>query len=179
MWREVNVVVVFQEGSWENAFCLYLKYESLFFHNIRDHPDYSKVPVQVKSINAANFRVIKPKAEHAKRELLKLYKRDYLAYKEEIKNDGTRRETSLESTVSKLPTSSNQTPNSFKSQASFNTSRRQMRKREELNGLKEENAESKTSSLRSKRTSLEEAKVKSRKTSESSKTTQKSVASSI
>lgn len=172
----------------------------MFFDKIRNHPDYAKVPVQVKSINAANFRVIKPKAEHAKRELLKLYKRDYLSYLEEMKtvNKGLEFGRELESTSSKQQkstTSSFLTHNSneFKSQVSFNTSRKldQMRKDRKVDDVKDSSDVSfKMSSLLSipKRTSLEEAKIRAdnRKVSQSSETsewisksTQKSVASSI
>ncbi|KAH1007083.1 hypothetical protein HUJ04_004362 [Dendroctonus ponderosae] len=83
MYKQFNIY--YNEGSWENAFCIYLKYDKLFFDRIKQHPEYRTVPVKVKSVNAAHFRIIKPKAEHAKREIFKQYRRDYISYVEEMK----------------------------------------------------------------------------------------------
>lgn len=81
MYKEFNRH--YREGSWENALSIYLKYEKLFSDQIKKHPDYGKVPVNIKSVNAVHFKIIKPKAEHAKKELLKQYQIDYDSFVEE------------------------------------------------------------------------------------------------
>lgn len=83
MYKEFNRY--YREGSWENALGIYLKYEKLFCDQIKKHPDYGKVPVNIKSVNAVNFRIIKPKAEHARKQLLKQYQMDYDSFVEEYK----------------------------------------------------------------------------------------------
>ncbi|KAL1513158.1 hypothetical protein ABEB36_002608 [Hypothenemus hampei] len=83
MYRQFNIY--YNQSSWENAFCIYLKYEKLFCDKIRQHPEFARIPVGVKSMNAVNLRIIKSKAEHAKRELLKLYHNNYVIYVEELK----------------------------------------------------------------------------------------------
>lgn len=83
MYKQFNIY--YDEGSWENAFCIYLKYDKLFFDRIKQHPEYRTVPVKAKSVIATHFLIIKPKAEHAKQEIFKQYQRDYISYVKEMR----------------------------------------------------------------------------------------------
>lgn len=85
MYKEFNTC--YKEGNWENALSVFYKYNELFFDKIKQHPDYDKVPVNIKSVIAANFRLIKPKAEHAKKELFKQYQMDYDCFVEEYNSN--------------------------------------------------------------------------------------------
>ncbi|CAG9766163.1 unnamed protein product [Ceutorhynchus assimilis] len=83
MFQQFNLY--YNDQAWENAFYLFLKYEILFFDKIKKHPEYSKIPVNIKSVIASNFRLIKPKGEHAKLELFKQFRMDYIVYVEELR----------------------------------------------------------------------------------------------
>ncbi|XP_019755327.2 STAM-binding protein-like [Dendroctonus ponderosae] len=68
------------EGNLENAYCLYLKFMTLFLEKIRKHPEFSKVPADMRAANQAKLREVLPKAEKLKQQLLEIYKRDYELY---------------------------------------------------------------------------------------------------
>ncbi|KAL1492163.1 hypothetical protein ABEB36_012649 [Hypothenemus hampei] len=78
MVRMANVY--YDEGNYENAYCLYLKFMTLFLEKIREHPDFNSVPAEVKAANKAKLREVLPKAEKLKQKLLEIYKEDYNNY---------------------------------------------------------------------------------------------------
>ncbi|XP_050296152.1 STAM-binding protein-like isoform X2 [Anthonomus grandis grandis] len=78
MVRMANVY--YDEGNLEKAYCLYLKFMTLFLEKIRKHPDFSTVPSTMKAANQAKLREILPKAEKLKQRLLDIYKQDYDNY---------------------------------------------------------------------------------------------------
>lgn len=82
MERMANVY--YEEGSLENAYVLYLKFMTLFLEKIRKHPEFNRVPVEIKAKNQAKLREILPKAEKLKGQLLKQYADDYQHYLEEL-----------------------------------------------------------------------------------------------
>lgn len=82
MERMANVYC--KEGNLENAYVLYLKFMTLFLEKIRKHPEFNRVPVEVKAKNQAKLREILPKAEEIKGQLLKQYEKDYQNYLSEL-----------------------------------------------------------------------------------------------
>ncbi|KAK4881390.1 hypothetical protein RN001_004709 [Aquatica leii] len=83
MVRMANVY--FNEGSYENAYVLYMKFMTLFLEKIRKHPDYASVPPTEKRINQAHLREVLPKAEELKACLLEQFTKEYNHYLNEIK----------------------------------------------------------------------------------------------
>lgn len=82
MVRMANVY--YNEGNLENAYCLYLKFMTLFLEKIRKHPDFNTVPVNMKSTIQAKLREVLPKAEKLKEKLMELYQQDYDNYCAEL-----------------------------------------------------------------------------------------------
>lgn len=78
MVRMANVY--YSEGNLENAYCLYLKFMTLFLEKIRKHPDFNTVPAHMKAANQSKLREVLPKAEKLKEKLLEIYKQDYNNY---------------------------------------------------------------------------------------------------
>lgn len=82
MVRMANVY--YSEGNLENAYCLYLKFMTLFLEKIRKHPDFNTVPSNMKAANQGKLREVLPKAEKLKEKLLEMYKKDYDLYCRQI-----------------------------------------------------------------------------------------------
>lgn len=82
MVRMANVY--YDEGNLESAYCLYLKFMTLFLEKIRGHPDFAKVPPDMKTANQKKIKEVLPKAEKLKQKLLEVYKKDYNDYMEKI-----------------------------------------------------------------------------------------------
>lgn len=82
MVRMANVYL--DEGSYENAYVLYMKFMTLFLEKIRRHPDYASVPATDKSINKAKLREVLPKAEKLKVYLLDQFTKEYNRYLAEV-----------------------------------------------------------------------------------------------
>lgn len=78
MVRMANVY--YDEGNLESAYCLYLKFMTLFLEKIRGHPDFAKVPPDMKTANQKKIKEVLPKAEKLKQKLLEVYKKDYDLY---------------------------------------------------------------------------------------------------
>lgn len=78
MVRMANVY--YAEGNLENAYCLYLKFMTLFLEKIRKHPEFGKVPADMRAANQAKLREVLPKAEKLKQQLLEIYRKDYELY---------------------------------------------------------------------------------------------------
>lgn len=53
----------------------------LFLEKIRNHPEFSTVPANVKQDNKKQLREVMPKAESLKKSLLEQYKAEYDEYK--------------------------------------------------------------------------------------------------
>lgn len=97
MVRMANVY--YDEGNLESAYCLYLKFMTLFLEKIRGHPDFAKVPPDMKTANQKKIKEVLPKAEKLKQKLLEVYKKDYDLYMGKIKQlqieEDKRRKTAL------------------------------------------------------------------------------------
>lgn len=76
--------VYYEEGSYENAYVLYLKFMTLFLEKIRKHPDYNTVPATEKTTNQAKLREVLPKAEKLKAHLLEQFTKEYNRYVNEV-----------------------------------------------------------------------------------------------
>ncbi|XP_030758199.1 STAM-binding protein-like A [Sitophilus oryzae] len=78
MVRMANVY--YKEENFENAYCLYLKFMTLFLEKIRKHPDFNTVPANMRSAIQAKLREVLPRAEKLKEKLLEVYRQDYEKY---------------------------------------------------------------------------------------------------
>lgn len=74
-----------EEGGYENAYVLYMKYMTLFLEKIRKHPQYASVPSNIKSVNQAKLRQILPVAEKLKAVLIEQYTREYNLFTADLK----------------------------------------------------------------------------------------------
>ncbi|XP_036149227.1 STAM-binding protein-like A [Monomorium pharaonis] len=74
-----------QDGSYENAFTLYMKFITLFVDKIRGHPQYDNVSAKDKAMNRDALRVVIPKAEKLKKQLLDQYQAELDKYLEDLK----------------------------------------------------------------------------------------------
>ncbi|CAG9764363.1 unnamed protein product [Ceutorhynchus assimilis] len=83
MVRMANVY--YDEGNLENAYCLYLKFMTLFLEKVRKHPQFNTVPSNMKAANQAKLREILPRAEQLKERILKMYRQDYNTYITKLK----------------------------------------------------------------------------------------------
>lgn len=72
--------VYLNEGSWENAYILYMKFMTLFLEKIRKHPDFKTVPVVERAQNDAKLKEVLPKAEKLKMKLLEIYEQEHKFY---------------------------------------------------------------------------------------------------
>lgn len=75
MVRMANVYT--EEGSYENAFILYMKFMTLFLEKIVSHPEFSGHSSVDKTNNAKKLKEILPKAEQLKARLTEKYQREY------------------------------------------------------------------------------------------------------
>ncbi|XP_060525186.1 STAM-binding protein [Cylas formicarius] len=91
MVRMANVY--YEEGNFENAYCLYLKFMTLFLEKIRKHPDFNGVPASMKAANQATLREVLPRAEQLKEKLMEAYKQDYQTYCIQLKKLQERQKT--------------------------------------------------------------------------------------
>lgn len=80
MVRMANVYLA--EGSFENAYILYMKFMTLFLEKIRKHPEYNTVPPEVKAVNQSMLKEVMPKAEKLKQKLLEQYKKEHVLFVE-------------------------------------------------------------------------------------------------
>ncbi|EGI63297.1 STAM-binding protein-like protein [Acromyrmex echinatior] len=74
-----------QDGSYENAFTLYMKFITLFVDKIRGHPQYNSVSAKDKAMNKDALRIVIPKAEKLKKQLLEQYQAEFDKYLEDLK----------------------------------------------------------------------------------------------
>ncbi|XP_018049926.1 PREDICTED: STAM-binding protein isoform X2 [Atta colombica] len=74
-----------QDGSYENAFTLYMKFITLFVDKIRSHPQYNNVSTKDKAMNKDALRIVIPKAEKLKKQLLEQYQAEFDKYLEDLK----------------------------------------------------------------------------------------------
>ncbi|KAK2588287.1 hypothetical protein KPH14_004308 [Odynerus spinipes] len=81
--READVYI--EEGNYEAAYTIYMRFITLFVEKIRHHPQYSKVPAKDKAMNKQKLREVIPKAEELKKQLLKQYQAQYDKYLEDLK----------------------------------------------------------------------------------------------
>uniref|UniRef100_A0A6M2DT24 Putative smad6 n=1 Tax=Xenopsylla cheopis TaxID=163159 RepID=A0A6M2DT24_XENCH len=72
-----------QEGSFENAYILYMKFMTLFIEKIRKHPEYSTVNTDSKTTIQEKLHKVMPKAEKLKKILLDHYTKEHNKYLEE------------------------------------------------------------------------------------------------
>lgn len=74
-----------QEGNYEDAYVVYIKFITIFLEKITTHPDYNSVPSRDRDLNRETLRKVIPKAENLKKQLLELYKAEYDKYIEDMK----------------------------------------------------------------------------------------------
>ncbi|XP_012224389.1 STAM-binding protein [Linepithema humile] len=75
-----------QEGNYENAYTLYVKFITLFVDKIRNHPQYNSVSAKDKEMNKQDLRTIIPKAEELKKQLLNQYQAELDKYLKDLKD---------------------------------------------------------------------------------------------
>ncbi|XP_020288708.1 STAM-binding protein-like [Pseudomyrmex gracilis] len=73
------------QGSYENAYVLYLKFITLFVDKIRTHPQYNTVSSNDKMTNKQTLRTVIPRAEELKKQLLEQYQDDLDKYLTSLK----------------------------------------------------------------------------------------------
>ncbi|XP_015606671.1 STAM-binding protein-like A [Cephus cinctus] len=83
MLRMANVYM--KEGSFENAFTLYMKFLTIFLEKIRTHPHFNTVPLKDRAMIQQALRDVMPKAESLKKHLLEQYKAEATIYLEHCK----------------------------------------------------------------------------------------------
>ncbi|XP_047346846.1 STAM-binding protein-like A isoform X1 [Vespa velutina] len=71
MIRQADVYV--KEKNYEEAYCLFLKFITLFVEKMQHHQMYHVVTAKDKAINKQKLREVIPKAEELKKQLLKQY----------------------------------------------------------------------------------------------------------
>lgn len=77
----VRMANVYQnEGNFENAFILYIKFTTLFLEKILQHPEYKTFEPIVKRQNKEKLKEIFPTAEKLKQKLLERFEREYDEY---------------------------------------------------------------------------------------------------
>ncbi|XP_029659289.1 STAM-binding protein [Formica exsecta] len=74
-----------RDGSYENAFVLYMKFITLFVDKIRNHPQYRSIPTKDKTMNKHTLRTVIPKTEELKKQLLEQYQTELDKYLEDLK----------------------------------------------------------------------------------------------
>lgn len=72
--------VYLKEGSFENAYVLYMKFMTLFLEKIRKHPNFKSVSVVDRAQNDAKLKEVLPRAEKLKAKLLQLYEQEHKLY---------------------------------------------------------------------------------------------------
>ncbi|XP_066595546.1 STAM-binding protein-like A isoform X2 [Prorops nasuta] len=73
------------DGEYEDAYVLYMKFITIFVEKIRDHPLYHTVPRVEKAKNQEALREVITKAEELKKQLLSQYQAEFEKYLEEVK----------------------------------------------------------------------------------------------
>lgn len=68
------------EGNFENAFILYIKFTTLFLEKILQHPEYKAFDPLIKRQNKEKLKEVFPLAEKLKQKLFERFERDYEAY---------------------------------------------------------------------------------------------------
>ncbi|XP_025263457.1 STAM-binding protein [Camponotus floridanus] len=74
-----------QDGSYEQAFVLYMKFITLFVDKIIHHPQYNRVPNKDKIMNKRTLRIVIPKTEELKKQLLVQYQAELDKYLDDLK----------------------------------------------------------------------------------------------
>lgn len=72
--------VYMNEGSYENAYILFLRFLTLFVEKIREHPDLKTVPAETKKSNKEKMMEIMTLTEKLKKILLDRYHKEYEQY---------------------------------------------------------------------------------------------------
>ncbi|XP_055634942.1 STAM-binding protein [Toxorhynchites rutilus septentrionalis] len=83
--------VYLQEGNEDCAYILCIKFMTLFLEKILKHPEYKRVPADLKQQNQKKLKEVLPVAEKLKLKLLEKYSREYQQFLEQ-----KRRERELE-----------------------------------------------------------------------------------
>jgi STAM-binding protein len=69
--------VYMNEGNFENAYILFLRFLTLFVEKIREHPNLKEVPAETKKVNKEKMTEIMALTEKIKMKLLDRYKKEY------------------------------------------------------------------------------------------------------
>ncbi|XP_076301322.1 STAM-binding protein isoform X1 [Lasioglossum baleicum] len=90
-----------KDNNLEYAYCLYVKYITIFVEKIRDHPQFHIVPLKDKQLNMETLRKVIPKAEILKKQLLDQFERDRIE-KERLRQEHLERLREEEERKNKL-----------------------------------------------------------------------------
>lgn len=93
MVRQANVYL--QEGNFENAFILYIKFTTLFLEKIPSHPEYKSFDPVMKRQNKDKIKEVFPIAEKLKQKLQDRFQKEYSTYLEAEKQRQVEREREL------------------------------------------------------------------------------------
>lgn len=79
----VRMANVYQnEGNFENAFILYIKFTTLFLEKIPKHPEYKAFDLVAKRQNKEKLKEVFPIAEQLKKKLQERFQHEYNLYLE-------------------------------------------------------------------------------------------------
>lgn len=92
MLRNTNLIFskILLVTKYKNYICMYLLLNifccnRLFVDKIRDHPQYDSVSAKDKAMNRDALRIVIPKAEKLKKQLLDQYQAEFDKYLEDLK----------------------------------------------------------------------------------------------
>ncbi|EZA58542.1 STAM-binding protein [Ooceraea biroi] len=74
-----------KDGSYENAYVLYIKFTTLFLDKMKAHPQFNSIPAKDKAMNMHDLRTALSKAEKLKKQLLEQYQAELDKYLEDLK----------------------------------------------------------------------------------------------
>ena len=69
-----------QEGDFESAYILFMRFLTLFVEKIREHPKLKEVPAETRKQNKAKIQEIMPMTEMLKKKLQARYTKEYEQY---------------------------------------------------------------------------------------------------
>lgn len=69
-----------QEGDFQNAYILSMRFLTLFVEKIIEHPNIKEVPAEMKKANKVKLNEILPITETLKKKLLEMYTKEYEQY---------------------------------------------------------------------------------------------------
>lgn len=110
--------VYMQEGNYENAYILFMRFLTLFVEKINEHPKIKEIPANVKKVNKEKMKEIMELTEKLKVKLLERYKKEYEQFL--IDQENERKKTMEEAKRKEIEDARNKTAKSnFPNPGSF------------------------------------------------------------